>query len=112
MYFMGIEKPLGFIPQSVLLLPAVLGDLFHRRRLVDAFAVAENGNKDLPHGVGASRQLCLLPGLDWIEEKKVFVCVVGFSHKADQVSLDLACCFIIDPIDCLVSRIGDLFCIF
>src|SRR5699024_9500890 len=51
---MRVEQTLCFFPQSFFFLPAVVGNLFYGRRLIDTFSVAEDGNHHFAHCVGAA----------------------------------------------------------
>ena len=45
MHFMGIEETLGLFPQGIFFLAAVIRDLHHRRRLIDALPVPQTEEK-------------------------------------------------------------------
>ena len=109
---MRIEEPLGLFPKGFLLLPAIIGDFFDGRRLIDAFSVLEYRYEDLAHDIGAACKLRLLPGLDGIKQEQVFTGVEGLVGEADEVCFNFSCCFIIDPKDRFVTRIGDFLRIF
>ena len=89
---MRVEQTLCFFPQSFFFLPAVVGNLFYGRRLIDTFSVAEDGNHHFAHCVGAAGKPGLLPGFDRIEEEQVLGRVKGFIGKADKISLQFSGC--------------------
>ena len=53
---MGVHETFGLLPQRVQLLAAVSLNIHNLGRLVNALAVFENGNHQLPHCVGARGQ--------------------------------------------------------
>ena len=56
--------------------------------------------------------MCLFPCLDRIEEQKGILLIELFIHETDQICDNLASLLVIDSLDGLVARIGNLFCIF
>ena len=101
-----------FLPKCCELFFAVFLDVHNLWRLVNAFAVFEDWNEKFAHGVGARREVCLFPCLDRIEEQKGILLIELFIHETDQICDNLASLLVIDSLDGLVARIGNLFCIF
>ena len=112
MNLMRVYQTAGLIPQRLLFFLAVFADVHNLWRLVNAFAVFEDWNEKFAHGVGARREVCLFPCLDRIEEQKGILLIELFIHETDQICDNLASLLVIDSLDGLVARIGNLFCIF
>ena len=71
----------------------------------------EDWHHQFSHAVRAAFELGFFPCLQWIKDHKIFIRVKCFAYKADQISTDLTGCLIIDSVNGLVARIGNLFCI-
>ena len=112
MNLMRVYQTAGLIPQRRLFFLAVFADVHNLWRLVNTFAVFEDWNEKFAHGVGARREVCLFPCLDRIEEQKGILLIELFIHETDQICDNLASLLVIDSLDGLVARIGNLFCIF
>lgn len=91
---------------------AVFCDFPDRWRFIDTFSVSEDRNQNFAHRIRAARKSGLFPGVFRIEEQKVFAGIEGFICKADEVGLDFSGGFIINPVNRLVARIGNFFCVF
>ena len=56
--------------------------------------------------------LCFLPGLQRIKDDHILCLIERLIRQTDQVCTDLAGLAVIDPVDGLVTRVGDLFRVF
>ena len=99
MDLMRVYQTAGLIPQRLLFFLAVFADVHNLRRLVNAFAVFEDWNEKFAHGVGARCEVCLLPGLDRVEEQKGILLIELFIHETDQICDNLASLLVIDSLD-------------
>ena len=109
---MRVEESFCFIPQRVLLLCAESGDLFYRRGSVFAFPADKDWFQNFFHCICAAFKPCFFPCGIRIEKKQIFGRIVSFVRETDQIGADLSCFFLINAVDCFVSRICDLFDIF
>lgn len=96
------------LPERIQLLMAIVADLHNLRRLVHAFSVLKDRHQQLPQGIAVRGKMSLLPGLDGIKQQKGIGGIIAFLYEADQVSDDLAGILIINALNGLVARVGDL----
>ena len=106
---MGVDETPGLIPQGIQLLPAVFPDLHDAGRGIDAFSVQKDGDHQVAQDEASGRQKGFLPGLQRIEQEQRLVLPEGLVGQGDEIRLQLSGFLFIDPVDDLVSGIGDLF---
>lgn len=86
-YFLRIYETSGFIPESILLFLAVFAKLHNRWRFIDSFTFSDDRNEKFAYFIGSAENFCLFPGIDWIKENHVLVCIKLFISKADKICL-------------------------
>ena len=107
---LGVLEPESLFPQGFHLLPAVLLDGFDVRGIVDFFAVVEEA--DLQVAGREVLQFLLLPHGLRIEEDVPVAGRRRFVADRQQVGDGLSVFVVVEPVDFLIARVGDLFDVF
>ena len=76
------------------------------------FTFSDDRNEKFAYFIGSAENFCLFPGIDWIKENHVLVCIKLFISKADKICPDFSGFLIIETIYGFISRVGYFLCVF